>query len=459
MSDAGPKPADASAAADLSGRQLGDLRLLRRLGRGAMAEVYLAEQCRLKRRVAVKILKPALAEDHTYLKRFERKAQAAAGLVHANIVQIHEVGHGDGLHYIVQEYVGGLNLRQWIARYGPADLGRAVSIMRQTAAALAKAAEAGVVHRDIKPENIMLTPAGEVKVADFGLARLAGDTQATDLTQIGMTMGTPLYMSPEQVEGKPLDCRSDLCSLRRNVLPHARGQPAVRGRDGLGRGRAAPQAGAAAAGDAAARPAAGAVPHGPQDAHQGPGRPLAVAARVAPRVRRVQQEYCAEGRRRVGRWESSATLPADPRLEASRQLASGDADRRGRCAAAAAVALLALGLVAAFAAGGDLAWLTCGRSRCWTSPTAGTCGCPASPPPCAQYYCASQIGTEEAWRSVLEYFPEKESVVRRAKQQLARIYLPGRNTTRRWRFTTSWPPRPTRTRSIGPGGWRARSAC
>jgi serine/threonine-protein kinase len=180
-----------------------------------MAEVYLAEQFPLKRWVAVKILRPELADDPTCVKRFEREAQAAASLVHANIVQIHEVGHVDGLHYIVQEYVQGQNLRDWLIRNGPPLLQPALSIMRQIAAALGKAAEQGVIHRDIKPENIMITSAGEVKVADFGLARVIreNDAEATSLTQAGITMGTPLYMSPEQVEGRALDHRSDLYSF------------------------------------------------------------------------------------------------------------------------------------------------------------------------------------------------------------------------------------------------------
>ena len=178
-----------------------------------MAEIYLAEQLSLKRRVAVKILKPDLANDPTYLQRFEIEAQAAASLVHANIVQIYEVGHVDGRHYIAQEYVQGQNLRDWLARNGPPDVAHALSIMRQVAAALAKAAEVGVVHRDIKPENIMITTLGEVKVADFGLARLTREGAPNGLTQIGITLGTPLYMSPEQVEGKALDHRSDIYSF------------------------------------------------------------------------------------------------------------------------------------------------------------------------------------------------------------------------------------------------------
>jgi succinate dehydrogenase / fumarate reductase flavoprotein subunit len=120
--------------ADLSGRQLGDYRLLRRLGRGAMAEVYLAEQCSLNRQVAVKILRPELATDQTYIQRFQREARAAASLVHANIVQIHEVGCIDHVHFIAQEYVEGLNLRQCIARNGSLELRMALIVMRQVAA-------------------------------------------------------------------------------------------------------------------------------------------------------------------------------------------------------------------------------------------------------------------------------------------------------------------------------------
>ncbi len=426
MSDAGRNSAERSAVADLSGRQLGDLRLLRRLGRGAMAEVYLAEQCRLKRRVAVKILKPALAEDHTYLKRFEREAQAAASLVHANIVQIHEVGHAEGLHYIVQEYVAGLNLRQWIARYGPADLGRALSIMRQTASGLAKAFDAGVVHRDIKPENIMLTPEGEVKVADFGLARLAGDTQATELTQVGMTMGTPLYMSPEQVEGKPLDSRSDLYSFGATCYQMLTGNPPFVADTALGVAvqhlKREPKPLESLRGDLP--PALCRIVH--KMLAKDPAARWQSPRELLRELRHVQQEYCAAGSsgggEESGVWQSSAALPTDPRLEASRQLA-----RVMKSAATPAAPrrrwLLALGLVARFAAGGDLAWFTLRPEPLLDVSRTGHVRLKKQATAEAQFYCASQIGTEEAWRSVLEYFPKKESAVRRAKQQLARIYF------------------------------------
>jgi serine/threonine-protein kinase len=223
-----PQPA-ATLEADLSGRQMGDYQLLRRLGRGGMAEVYLAEQASLKRQVALKILRREFAADESYVKRFKVEAQAAAALVHGNIVQVYEVGCHDGLHYIAQEYVQGQNLREWMVRHGSPDLKLTLAILRQVASALAKAADQGVVHRDIKPENIMLTKSGEVKVADFGLARLAGAGEALNLTQVGITMGTPLYMSPEQVEGRKLDARSDIYSLGVTAYHMLSGQPPFRG--------------------------------------------------------------------------------------------------------------------------------------------------------------------------------------------------------------------------------------
>jgi serine/threonine protein kinase len=218
---------------DLSGRQLGDYRLLRRLGRGAMADVYLAEQGSLRRQVAFKVLKRELAADSTYVRRFHNEAQAAAALVQANIVQIYEVGCIEGWHYIAQEYVEGQNLSQFITRNGTPDVKLALTVMRQVAAALCKSAERGIVHRDIKPENIMLGRSGEVKVADFGLARVGVGEDVVKLTQVGITMGTPLYMSPEQVEGKPLDPRSDIYSLGVTCFHMLAGRPPFRGETAL----------------------------------------------------------------------------------------------------------------------------------------------------------------------------------------------------------------------------------
>jgi len=200
---------------NLQDQTLGEFRILRRLGKGGMAEVYLAEQSSLKRQVAIKVLQAHLLDekDQVLIKRFEQEATAAGGLSHPNIVQVYMVGDQDGIHYIAQEYVEGPNLKEFVQKKGPPDLKLALHIMRQTAAALQAAAEAGIVHRDIKPENIMLTRKGEVKVADFGLAQLSTNTEGKNLTQVGMTMGTPLYMSPEQIHGKKVDQRSDLYSF------------------------------------------------------------------------------------------------------------------------------------------------------------------------------------------------------------------------------------------------------
>jgi len=229
MSNTTQPPADdSSRPQDLSGQTIGDYQILRRIGRGAMAEVYLAKQQSLGRRVAFKVLNPSLADDTVSVKRFQNEARAAAALVNANIVQIHEVGFIDGLHFITQEYVSGQNLRQVLDKQGPMSAGIAVNIIRQAGAALHKASQAGIVHRDIKPENIMLSRDGEVKVADFGLSRVIENTDL-NLTQAGMTMGTPLYMSPEQVEGRTVDFRSDLYSFGVTCFHMLAGDPPFAG--------------------------------------------------------------------------------------------------------------------------------------------------------------------------------------------------------------------------------------
>ena len=207
-------PGDAAPALDLTGRTLGDYHVLRRLGEGGMGQVYLAEQLSLKRKVALKILRADLAANPASLQRFRAEAEAVAKVTHANIIQVYAVGETDGLPYIALEYVEGRNLKEYVTKKGPPETLLALSIIRQTASALQRAGEAGIIHRDIKPENILLTKKGEVKVADFGLSRcLDGDRPPVNLTQSGVTMGTPLYMSPEQVEGKPLDSRTDIYSL------------------------------------------------------------------------------------------------------------------------------------------------------------------------------------------------------------------------------------------------------
>lgn len=217
----------------LENRMLGEFQLLRRLGRGGMATVYLAEQTSLKRSVAVKVLLPEFVNDATYLQRFKTEAMAAAGLNHPNIVQVYVIGQDQGLAFIAQEYVQGMNLRDFITKKGPPDLTLSLHIMRQAANALQAAGAAGIVHRDLKPENILMTRKGEVKVADFGLAQLTQHGKRVNLTEVGVTMGTPLYMSPEQVHGQKLDHRSDVYSLGVTFYHLLAGNPPFRGESAI----------------------------------------------------------------------------------------------------------------------------------------------------------------------------------------------------------------------------------
>ncbi len=216
---------------DLTNKEFGDYHILRRIGSGAMAEVYLAEQRSLGRRVALKILKSELSHDESYVKRFVREARAVAKLNHSSLVQIFQADCIDGCWFIAQEYVQGQTLLKLIQRGGPLSAEKLAEILWCSASALDKAAQAGIVHRDIKPENILLSDDGDVKIADFGLARVTDPNEATSLalTQAGMTLGTPLYMSPEQAQGKPLDHRSDMYSLGITAYHALTGQPPFRG--------------------------------------------------------------------------------------------------------------------------------------------------------------------------------------------------------------------------------------
>ncbi|WP_417389703.1 serine/threonine protein kinase [Gimesia sp.] len=218
---------------NLIGRQLGDFKILRKLGQGGMATVYLAEQVSLKREAAIKIMHSELMSDETHVRRFEREAKAAAGLTHPNIVQVYMTGDFEGTHYIAQEYVRGVNLKEHLARNTPPDCTLILRIMRQVTAALNAAAEKGIVHRDIKPENIMITSKKLIKVADFGLAQIGQSEERVNLTQVGTTMGTPLYMSPEQVNGRNLDQRSDIYSLGVTCYHLISGKPPFHGETAL----------------------------------------------------------------------------------------------------------------------------------------------------------------------------------------------------------------------------------
>lgn len=198
-------------------------RLTEMIGRGGMAEVFLAEDTRLNRRVAIKFLSGEFRKDTDRTRRFIREARAASALNHPNILIIHDIGESEGAQFIVSEYVEGETLGSRIRR-GRIPLVEAVDIAIQAASALAASHRAGIVHRDVKPDNIMLRPDGSVKVLDFGLAKETeeiltvpsmGDAKTLDLvsTSPGLILGTPQYMSPEQTRGIELDARSDIFSL------------------------------------------------------------------------------------------------------------------------------------------------------------------------------------------------------------------------------------------------------
>ena len=212
------------------------------LGVGGMGEVYLARDPRLHRDVAIKVLPAALASDPDRRRRFEHEARAVASLNHPNIVAIHDVGLAGGQPYIVMEYVRGETL-QALLRHEPFLFARAIHVAREIASALAEAHTHDVVHRDLKPANVMITPGGSVKVVDFGIAKTAlaepadtTDARARDIdgTRTGQLVGTPGYMSPEQLFGRSVDHRSDIYSLGVILFELVTGQRPLRGEGVLG---------------------------------------------------------------------------------------------------------------------------------------------------------------------------------------------------------------------------------
>ncbi|MCH9805923.1 Stk1 family PASTA domain-containing Ser/Thr kinase [bacterium] len=191
----------------------GRYELHRRLARGGMADVFLARDQLLGRPVAVKVLFPEYATDPTFVERFRREAQAAANLNHPNIVSIYDWGEELGTYYIVMEYVEGQSLAQILRRDGSLTVEQVTRVALDVAGALGFAHEGGVVHRDVKPGNVLVSPKGEMKVADFGIATALTANADASLTQTGAVMGTATYFSPEQAQGHKVDHRSDLYSL------------------------------------------------------------------------------------------------------------------------------------------------------------------------------------------------------------------------------------------------------
>ena len=187
----------------------GRYRIIRKLGSGGMANVYLAEDQELGRRVAIKILNDRHANDDQFVERFRREAKNAAGLSHPNIVSIYDRGEAEGTYYIAMEFLDGRSLKELIVSRGPAPIHVAIDYTRKILDALRFAHRNGIVHRDIKPHNVIVDPEGRAKVTDFGIAR-AGTSQ---MTEVGSIIGTAQYLSPEQAKGAPVDQTSDLYSV------------------------------------------------------------------------------------------------------------------------------------------------------------------------------------------------------------------------------------------------------
>jgi len=429
MPDAESLSATPDPDVDLSARCLGDYHLLRRLGRGGMADVYLAEQESLSRRVAFKVLKRSLARDDSYVRRFLHEAKAAASLVHANIVQIHEVGCIDGVHFIAQEYVDGKNLKQLLERHGAMNVAPAVNIMRQVAAALHKAGQQKITHRDIKPENIMLSTEAEVKVADFGLARVEREGKSVNLTQVGMTMGTPLYMSPEQVEGRPVDTRSDIYSLGVTCYHMLAGRPPFSGDtplniavQHLNRDPERLEGVRTDLPEGLCRIVHRMMAKAPEDRHQN-------AAELLRDLRALQIEGMdEEWPSGIDEWHTPELLAlADARTEATLRLDAVMKSEQVARQRRGAVLLLAVATLFGLALGGLTAWAT------RPAPLLDVSGhdmpeVQKQETVRDQYLHAAQIATEEAWESVARYFPPKDGQQNsyyaiRAKQRLAELYF------------------------------------
>ncbi len=209
----------ANPSGDLLGQVIADrYHVTKKLGEGGMGAVYLAEHVKMGRKSAIKVMSASMSQDADAVSRFNREANNASRIQHPNICAIYDFGETpDGLMYLAMEFIEGHSLNEILKKSGPMTLQRATHILRQTAEALHVAHEGGIVHRDLKPDNIMIAQQGGkdlVKVVDFGIAKaVGGDESGQKVTKTGLVVGTPEYMSPEQLSGDKLDGRSDIYSL------------------------------------------------------------------------------------------------------------------------------------------------------------------------------------------------------------------------------------------------------
>jgi eukaryotic-like serine/threonine-protein kinase len=219
--DTGPVHLGGGAAPDLTGKVIaGRFRVLNKLGEGGMGAVYTAEQISLKRKVAIKVLRPELGSNQMILRRFNAEAEVVGKLQHPNTVTTYEFGQdSDGSLFIAMEFVEGRSLRTVLQHEAPLSPARALGIALQIASSLTDAHARSIVHRDLKPDNVMLQERGKQKdiarVLDFGIAKLRDDNRATQqaMTQAGDMLGTPQYMAPEQIKGDTIDGRTDVYAL------------------------------------------------------------------------------------------------------------------------------------------------------------------------------------------------------------------------------------------------------
>jgi serine/threonine protein kinase len=219
-------------AGKFRGLLLGTYKVLRPLGQGGMGVVYLGEHTTLHRRVALKILPAKQAGDQLAVERFMREARATAALDHPNIVRLHDVCQGSGVHFLVMEFVEGKDLHTLLGETGPLHFATAVSHIAQAAAGLKHAHDKGFVHRDIKPANLMITKEGQIKVLDMGLARSYSDERDNLTGTMGDeegALGTIDFVAPEQALGQPVDERADLYSLGATLYYLLTGGPPYKG--------------------------------------------------------------------------------------------------------------------------------------------------------------------------------------------------------------------------------------